>query len=180
MKKLLGIICIIALLFSCSALAEEAKEYNFHNIPWRSTSEKAIQVLIDGGFLPNEATMEEGYVASCPFLEEHKKLTVYPNSYNEYDKVMLSKSYSGSIIQKQIAGYDVNNIELSFGINGNETMLLIAHFALMPQIMKKVMPTFKENWKHSTENTRLLHTASLKQAFGWEKITQQSCFPRTA
>lgn len=126
MKKLLGIVCIITLLFSCSALAEDTKEYTFQSIPWRSTSKEAVQMLIDGGFLPNEVVMDEGYVGARPFLEEHKKLKVYPNSYSEYDKVMISKSYSGSIIQKQIAGYDVNNIELSFGINGNETLLLIA------------------------------------------------------
>lgn len=126
MKKLLGFICIIVLLFACSALAEEAKEYTFQNVPWGSTSEEAVQLLIDSGFLVSEAAMDEGYYGSCPVLGEETKLIIYPNSHSEYDHVMLNKSYSGSMIQKQIAGYDVRSIALSFGINGTETALLCA------------------------------------------------------
>ena len=126
MKKLLGIICIIALLFSCSAMAEDAKEYTFQGILWGSSTEESYQALIEAVLvLPIVADLDV-WAGSGAFLAYDDEMCALPGIISPYENVISRILIGKDYLLKKIAGYDVKNIGLSFAMNGDAMKLITA------------------------------------------------------
>lgn len=113
-KKVLLMVAVLSFVFLSCAYAET--EIRFINVQWLIDEETTLQQLKESGYI-RDVSLPAFSEDNSFFFIENGALGLTPTDYSKYKEVIASYSISDNS-KGRIAGYPVNNIELTFAYDG--------------------------------------------------------------
>ena len=126
MKKLLAVLTLIVLLFSCTVVyADGTKQLTFQGVPWYSTPDEAIKFLKNSGFVDNGASVPSVQVTAkdgssfYSHIGTYKKDKKVPYTYNYKVNSALADGLQSQTLWsdklcKTIAKQTIKNVSLLY------------------------------------------------------------------
>ena len=114
MKKML--LLAVALLLISSSCAYAEAEIRFDNIQWLTDEETTLQQLKASGYI-RDISLPVFSEDNSFFFVENEALGITPTDYSKFKEAIVSYSISDNSKGK-IAGYTVNDINLTFAFDG--------------------------------------------------------------
>ncbi len=142
LSVLLAVVLVIGLANTAFAYDEEI---TFQDIPWGSSIEDTIKIMVEKGFIQEETIQAIGgpdnvinymYVSDgeADYLYKKGKDIIFGNESDDQVRAMGSCIFDNPLssgLAKKIAGYNVNNIEFYFAKNDTGSGLISARIDLV-------------------------------------------------